>query len=128
MRLIKSLLAATVLLTLGLGAVPAFAGFLQFPLKCSDPLVNGVCPSGSIDYTVQGAYSANAMNSVLDHSMKLNPVNSYYPYGDLASTGGDGVLTAFNGESVSDTPLGTNDTCIGGTIYIHPDWDSTPSV
>jgi murein DD-endopeptidase MepM/ murein hydrolase activator NlpD len=62
------------------------------------------------------------MNSVLDHSMKLNASN-YYPYGDLSSGGGDGQVTAFNGESVSGTPLGSDDTCIGGTIYLHPDWN-----
>ncbi len=111
------------LLVFGLGSTPAFAGFLQFPLKCSDPLVGGVCPSGSIDYTVEGAYSANAMNSVLDHSMKINPANSYYPYGTLSSGGGDGKIIAFNGESVSGTPKSSDNTCIGGTIYLHPDWD-----
>jgi len=125
MRLIKSLLAAIALLTLGLGEAPAFAGFLQFPLHCSTPLSGGVCPGTSIDYTVHGAYSQGAMNSILDHHMKLNPLNSYYPYGDLASSGGDGVLTAFNGENVSGTPKTGDDTCIGGLINLHPDWDTS---
>ncbi len=122
MKLICNVLTA-ILLFFGFGVAPVFAGFLQFPLHCSTQLSGNVCPSTSIDYTVQGAYSANAINSILDHSMKINPTNSYYPYGDLTSTGGNGVLTAFNGESVSGTPLGIDDRCVGGTIYIHPDWD-----
>jgi hypothetical protein len=48
-------------------------GFLTFPLHgCSD----SAC---TINYTTHGAYSAGAMNSVLDHSMALNPSTQYYP-------------------------------------------------
>lgn len=124
MRLLRSLLAAVALFTLGLGAAPAFAGFLQFPLHCSTPLSGGVCPGTSIDYTTHGAYSAGAMNSVLDHSMKLNATN-YYPYGKVSNSGGDGVVAAFNGESVSGTAKSTDETCIGGTINLHPDWNTS---
>lgn len=124
MRLFRDLMTMTVML-LGLWATPAFAGFLQFPLHCSTPLSGGVCPSTSIDYTVQGAYSANAMNSVLDHSMKINPTNSYYPYGTTktSTAGGDSKIVAFNGESVSGSLKSGDDSCVGGTIYLHPDWD-----
>lgn len=124
LRLLKNLLAAATLLS-GLGAAPAFAGFLQFPLHCSTPLVSGLCPAGSIDYTVHGAYSANALNTVLDHSMAINPSNNYYPYGTTttSSTGGDLKIIAFNGEMVNGAHLSSDFRCIGGTIYIHPDWN-----
>lgn len=59
-RLIRNVLAATALLTSGFMAVPAWAGFLQFPLHCSDT----AC---TINYAAHGAYTADAMNSVLDH-------------------------------------------------------------
>jgi hypothetical protein len=90
-------------------------GFLQFPLKCSD----SVC---TINYTTQGAYTANAMNSILDHRMRKNTTN-YYPYGTFSGEGGDKVVAAFNGEVVSGAALSTDQTCVGGTIYLRPDYD-----
>lgn len=102
-------------------STPSMAGFLRFPLDCSTPLSGGVCPSTSINYTVQKAYTANSINSVLDHSMKLN-TNNYYPYGKYSNSGGNKIITAFNGESVSGATSG-DETCVGGTIYIHPDYN-----
>jgi hypothetical protein len=70
------------------------------------------------------------MNSILDHHMKLNG-NNYYPYGKTTDTptyGGDGVLTAFNGESVSGTAKTGDPTCIGGLINLHPDWNTSVRV
>ncbi|HWA92087.1 MAG TPA: M23 family metallopeptidase [Rhizomicrobium sp.] len=101
----------------------AHAGFLQFPLKCSTPAYP--CAAGAINYTLHGAYTANSMNSILDHSMFQNPSTLYYPYGVTATsaTGGDGMVEAFNGEKVSGTRLHSDFRCVGGTIYIHPDWD-----
>jgi len=114
MNVLRSLALAALML-FGL-PMSANAGFLQFPL-------HGCADSGcTVDYTAHGAYTANALNSMLDHSMKLNS-NSYYPYGTLSSGGGDGRITAFNGESVAGTPKSSDNTCIGGTIYIHPDWN-----
>lgn len=97
------------------------AGFLSFPLHgCSDP-------SCTVNYATHGAYSANAMNSVLDHSMAIN-ANNYYPYGPTKTStgGGNGVIKAFNGEMVSGALLSSDFRCVGGTINLHPDWN--PSV
>lgn len=122
MGLLKAL-AAAVLFFVGLAPIPATAApFLQFPLRCSTPLVSGACPAGSINYTIRGAYTANSMNSILDHSMQINST-SYYPYGKLSNSGGNGVIRAFNGELVSGASKPSDETCIGGTIFIHPDWD-----
>jgi hypothetical protein len=102
-------------------SLPVWAGFLQFPLHgCSDA-------SCTVNYATHGAYSANAMNSILDHSMAINPTNSYYPYGatQTSANGGDGVIRAFNGEVVSGSRLSTDFRCIGGTINLHPDWNTS---
>ncbi len=106
-------------------AFGAQAGFLQFPLRCSDP--GTPCPASSINYTIHGAYTANSMNSILDHSMFLNPSSNYYPYGvtQTSATGGDGIVEAFNGEKASQPRLYSDFRCVGGNIYIHPDWDRT---
>ena len=101
-----------------LSSLPAIAGFLQFPLHgCSDP-------SCTVNYATYGAYSANAMNSVLDHSMALNS-NNYYPYGTTktSTNGGNSVIKAFNGETVSGALLSSDYRCVGGTINLHPDWN-----
>lgn len=98
-------------------ASDAHAGFLLFPLHCSDS-------SCTINYAIHGAYTADAMNSVVDHSMKKN-TTAYYPYGVLSGGGGDGVITAFNGERVHGAHLPSDETCIGGTIYLHPDWNKS---
>lgn len=84
------------------------------------------CPTGNIDYRIHGAYSADAMNSVLDHSMTLNLTN-YYPYGTTASgsTVGDLKIIAFNGEMVNGTHQLGDFRCIGGLINLHPDWDTS---
>ena len=72
MRLVLKALSGIMLLVTGFAPAPAFAvGFLSFPLTCSTPLVGGACPVGSINYTIRGAYTANSMNSILYHSMKL---------------------------------------------------------
>lgn len=119
-RSIRNVLMAVVLLMSGLTSIPSSAqGFLDFPLHgCSDP-------SCVVNYTTHGAYSASAMNSVLDHSMKLNPLNSYYPYGTTKTShnGGDLTITAFNGESVGTSYLSGDERCIQGTINLHPDWN-----
>jgi murein DD-endopeptidase MepM/ murein hydrolase activator NlpD len=113
MRL-RYLLHACTLFFLGSGVTPAMAGFLQFPLRCSD----SPC---TINYAAKGAYTANAIISVLDHHMKLNP-NNYYPYGTSSSLGGDKVITAFNGEVVRGASS-SDETCIGGTLYLRPDYN-----
>ena len=70
MRLIQHTLAAASLLFMGMCA-PAFAGFLRFPLHgCADA-------AGTANYIAHGAYTANALNSILDHHMKRNSTNSY---------------------------------------------------
>jgi murein DD-endopeptidase MepM/ murein hydrolase activator NlpD len=97
-------------------------GFLTFPLHgCAD----SAC---TINYTTHGAYTAGAMNSVLDHSMALDPKTQYYPYGttQISSSGGDQKIEAFNGEIAKGTRLASDFRCIGGTINLHPDWN--PSV
>jgi murein DD-endopeptidase MepM/ murein hydrolase activator NlpD len=115
MSLRSKMLAIAALLCAGWMSSPASAqSFLQFPLRCSDT----AC---TIDYRTRGAYTANAITSVLDHRMKLNSTN-YYPYGKYSSNGGDKRITAFNGESVSG-PTNSDETCVGGTIYLRPDWD-----
>lgn len=116
MRLIRCFLVVFALLS----PLSAFAGFLQFPLRgCSDP-------SCVVNYDTHGAYSANAMNSVLDHSMALNS-NSYYPYGTTktSTSGGNSVIKAFNNETVSGALLGSDYRCVGGLINLHPDWDTS---
>ena len=90
------------------------SGFLQFPLRCSD----SAC---TINYQTQGAYTANAMNSILDHRMRKNTSN-YYPYGVFSGAGGDKIVGAFNGEVVSGATSG-DETCVGGTIYLRPDYN-----
>lgn len=120
MRQKRSILAAILLLISGLASLPAMAGFLQFPLHgCSDP-------SCTVNYATHGAYSADAMNSVLDHSMTLNSSN-YYPYGTTAtsSAGGDLKIISFNGEMVNGTPKTGDLRCVGGLISLHPDWDTS---
>ena len=89
-------------------------GFLQFPLRCSDA-------SCTINYRKEGAYTANSMNSVLDHHMKLNSSN-YYPYGKYSSGGGDKIVVAFNGETAGGSSSSSDESCVTGTIYIHPDY------
>lgn len=115
----KTRLMAVLFSFLFSGAV--YPGFLSFPLHgCSDP-------SCTVNYATHGAYSANAMNSVLDHSMALNSSN-YYPYGTTktSTSGGNSVIKAFNGEMVSGALLSSDFRCVGGTINLHPDWN--PSV
>jgi murein DD-endopeptidase MepM/ murein hydrolase activator NlpD len=91
------------------------AKFLQFPLRCSD----AAC---TINYSEQGAYTANSISSVLDHRMLLNSTN-YYPYGRKSNAGGNQIIVAFNGEAVSGAAKSGDDRCIGGTIYIRPDYN-----
>jgi hypothetical protein len=115
--LTRKRLAALAFLVSATAAAPALAGFLDFPLRGSD----SKC---TINYATHGAYTADSINSVLDHSMQINiPRNYYYPYGDLSDGGDNGKITAFNGESVSSGQTKNDDTCIGGTIFLHPDWD-----
>lgn len=105
-------------------AVSAHAGFLQFPLRCSTP--GATCPSWAINYTIHGAYTANAMNSILDHSMFQNPApDLFYPYGVhvQSGNGGNKKIIAFNGEPVSGTVRTDDFRCVFGTILIRPDWD-----
>jgi Peptidase family M23 len=75
----------------------------------------------------QGVYTAQIMNTVLDHSMKQNPANNFWQYGDISTGGGDGKIIAFNGESVNGKPMGSDPStivCIGGTLHI----PTTPNV
>ena len=116
MKPVKYAFAATLAALAG-GAVNSqtSTGFLQFPLRCSDS-------SCTINYQTQGAYTANSINTVLDHRMMLNSSN-YYPYGRKSTSGGNQVIAAFNGEVVSGAAQGADDRCIGGTIYIRPDYN-----
>jgi len=86
--------------------------FLASPLKCADQ----AC---SVAYD-QGVYTKQIMNSVLDHSLKQNP-NGFWQYGFSNELGGDGRVTAFNGESVNGPPLGSTPllvVCVGGALHI----------
>ncbi len=108
-------------------------GFLNFPLDCSAPMVGGNCPSGSIDYRVAGAYTANSVTSVLDHSMKVNPSGAY-PYGlhTTSPMGLDGVVltwTGEKGESTASFPtvkLGCYPKAVGGSFSIFGTYFGTP--
>lgn len=99
----------------------ARAGFLEFPLQCS----NAACSGNFIDYRVHGAYTAGVnggpINSILDHRMYQN-ANGFYPYGRVKDGGGNGVLRGFDGETVSGGNNG-DDRCIVGTIKLPPYWD-----
>jgi murein DD-endopeptidase MepM/ murein hydrolase activator NlpD len=103
-------------LMLLLGMSPAaFAGFLSMPLSCGDS-------SCSFVYN-RGAYTYLAMNSVLDHSMVVNP-NGRYPYREPGTTRGlNGIVKAFNGEPASGPTYPGDVLCVGGTILLKP----TPS-
>lgn len=102
------------LLLLSFSAGEAHAGFLIFPLKCGDAGCNFL-------YN-QGPYTYGVINTVLDHSMKLNG-SGFYPYGTTQDKGGDGVVVAFNGERANGPAKGTsssNIVCIGGSILLKP--------
>lgn len=88
--------------------------FLTSPLRCGDP-------SCAFQYT-QGPYTPLVMNSILDHSLLRNPATGKWPYGTLndPAPGGDGVVTAFNGEMANKAPQSTDIKCIGGTISLKP--------
>ena len=67
-----------------------------------------------------GVYSAGIMNSILDHSMVVNP-NGRYPYKDPNSNLGlNGKIEGFDGEIASGAPKRTDVTCIRGTISLKP--------
>lgn len=100
----------------GVGVVP----FLAFPLDCSTP----DC-FGGILYT-RGAYTANSVVSVVDHSMRKND-NGTYPYGKVIYPSGvkglDGIVLAWTGEKGQGTPISQG--CypqvypqVGGTFII----------
>lgn len=96
-----------------LGINQANAGIFSFPL-CQGTTTCSAYP--------QGAYTAGAITSLLDHSMKYS---SDWPYGTVADGGGDGIIKAFNGETVSGTPFAYGNSpkknCVPGVINIYPD-------
>jgi murein DD-endopeptidase MepM/ murein hydrolase activator NlpD len=107
------------------GMSPAtFAGFLAMPLSCGDS-------SCSFLYN-RGAYTYLSMNSVLDHSMVVNP-DGRYPYKDPAagSTAGlNKVVMAFNSETANGPRKGSASStivCVGGTILLKPSPSSPAS-
>jgi len=87
--------------------------FLASPLKCGDP----AC---LFTYS-QGVYTAQIMNSVVDHSLKQN-ANKLWQYGTTLGVGGDGIIIAFNGEVANGPPLSKTDAnlvvCIGGELHL----------
>ena len=85
--------------------------FLVSPLECGDASCN-------FKYG-QGVYTTGIMNSVMDHSMKQNPSGAW-PYGKTSNAGGDGVVTAFNGERALGAVKASDVTCISGSILLRP--------
>lgn len=88
------------------------AGFMIGPLTCGDP-------GCTFSYNL-GPYTYLSMNSVLDHSLKKNVLNTFWQYGKLGNGGGNGVIIAFNSETANGTPKDTDDTCITGVILLKP--------
>jgi Peptidase family M23 len=85
-------------------------GFLASPLSCGDP-------NCSFVYS-QGVYTPGIINTVLDHSLKENPANSFWQYGTTATGGGDGVIVGFNGEKANGVASPNDVTCITGQISL----------
>ncbi|HEX8300272.1 M23 family metallopeptidase [Sphingomonas sp.] len=69
------------------------SGLLDFPLKHKD--VAKMKPYSD------RAYTPASINTVLDHNMGVNSSNNYYDYGTYAKGTANGIIQAFNGESVS---------------------------
>lgn len=101
------------LFSLLLGTIQANAtGIFSFPL------CQGTTTCSAYPY---GAYTPGVMNSLLDHSMKYV---TDWPYGTVDNGGGDGIIIAFNGDTVSGTPFAwgsSTKNCITGVIHIYPD-------
>lgn len=66
-----------------------------------------------------GVYTAGKITSVLDHSLKQNSPGGFWQYGTISSSGGNGVIIAFNNEKANGTPKPSDQTCIGGTILLN---------
>lgn len=106
MRSVRNFLIALALLI----PLSVFAqGFLAFPLACGDP---------QCAFKYQGAYTSGSMHSILDHSLKQNPLNNFWQYGSPG--GSDRVVKAFNGEVANGTPSLSDEKCIGGIIHLAP--------
>lgn len=117
MKRLKTICSSILVFSTLVLSVPAYAGFLQFPLRCSNV-------SCTINYATRGAYTADAITSVLDHSMRLNS-NNYYPYGTTktSTAGGNSRIVAFNGEVANGGVMSSDYRCVAGTVYLRPDWD-----
>jgi hypothetical protein len=92
----------------GIRANQCTFGFLASPLKCGDP-------SCVFQYT-QGVYTAQIMNTVLDHSLRQDS-NKLWQYGNYP-TGADGQIITFNGEVVNGPLSPSDSTCVGGTLHL----------
>lgn len=77
--------------------------FLKFPLASN--------------LYLDGAYTAEKITSVLDHSLRQSSGNGFWQYGSR-----DGVIVAFNGEEVRGRSLSDKDpTCLKGEILLRAD-------
>lgn len=79
------------------------------PLECANPR----CTSR---YT-EGAYTAQTITSVLDHSLVLSRSSGFYQYGKRPADS-DGRVVAFNGETAAGRRHTNDPTCIEGTIRL----------
>lgn len=88
------------------------------PLTCGDP-------GCTFPYNL-GVNTYQSMNSILDHSMGVNP-NGRYPYKDPNTNAGlNGEVIAFNGEDASGLTKPGDVTCVGGSILLKPTPSSPP--
>jgi murein DD-endopeptidase MepM/ murein hydrolase activator NlpD len=88
--------------------------FLSSPLDCAE--------AACITRYVQGVYTPQMINTVVDHSMKQNS-NGAWPFGRVSNGGGDGIVIAFNGERSAGELHPRDETCTKGSIFLKP----TPS-
>ncbi len=66
-----------------------------------------------------GMYDAGKITTVLDHSMVQNS-NGFWQYGSTSTGGGNGIITAFNGEVANGSARPGEPICIGGAILLKP--------
>jgi murein DD-endopeptidase MepM/ murein hydrolase activator NlpD len=85
--------------------------FLSSPLECADP--------ACVTRYVEGVYTAQMINTVVDHSMKQNSSGAW-PFGKVSNGGGDGIVIAFNGERSAGELHPRDETCPKGPIFLRP--------
>ena len=119
---IRLSLLSYLLLGLHIASANASSVMLGMPLDCAQPSSpTSPCPT-SAKYSA-GAYTAGMINTVLDHQMAVD-ASGRYPYRTFGTKDGlNGVITAFNGETVSGPtkatlPTDSNIVCVGGSINL----------